>query len=119
MFVFTKTKTLTDNIKRWSFRPDKALTDSDVAAALTYIKNFWPKLIRDHPAGDETLLELPHPYLVPAHEDGHEFDFNEMYYWDSYFMVQGMLDREHQQLVTGILDNLITMFRHYKVIPNA
>lgn len=49
---------------------------------------------------------LPKPYLVPAYEEGHEFDFNELYYWDSYFMVQGLLDDEHRELVMGILENL-------------
>src|SRR3989344_5482217 len=75
------------------------LRQDDVAAARHYIANYWPKLERYHPKDDETLLGLPNTYLVPAYERGHSFDFNELYYWDSYFMVQGMLDKNHKDLV--------------------
>lgn len=95
------------------------LSEQDVRKAREYIENYWQKLERFHPKDDETLLGLPNKYLVPAYEEGHEFDFNEMYYWDSYFMVQGMFDAEHQELVEGILENLISLQKRYKIIPNA
>lgn len=91
----------------------------DVAEARKYIENYWAKLTRYHPKDDETLLGLPNKYLVPAFEEGHEFDFNELYYWDSFFMVQGMLDQEHKELVVGVLENLLYIFERFKVIPNA
>jgi alpha,alpha-trehalase len=95
------------------------LTAEDVAAARKYIADYWPKLTRFHPKDDESLLGLPNPYLVPAYEEGHEFDFNELYYWDSYFMVQGMMDKAHEKLVIGVLENLIYTYERFKVIPNA
>src|SRR6478752_125457 len=95
------------------------LSAADVAAARKYIKDYWPKLTRFHAKDDETLLGLPHPYLVPAYEEGHEFDFNEFYYWDSYFMVQGMIDDEHKELVMGVLENLLFTYERFKIIPNA
>lgn len=101
------------------FRGNADLTAADVQAARDYIREFWPRLERYHPVDDESLIGLPKPYLVPAFEEGHAFDFNELYYWDSYFMVQGMLDAEHEALVTGILDDLMALFTRFKVIPNA
>jgi alpha,alpha-trehalase len=101
------------------FRKSSDLNAQDVVAARAFIKNYWQKLERFHPKDDESLLGLPNKYLVPAFEEGHEFDFNEMYYWDSYFMVQGLMDRENKELVVGILDNLLYMFKRFKVIPNA
>jgi alpha,alpha-trehalase len=101
------------------FRKSSDLSAQDVVAARAFIKNYWQKLERFHPKDDESLLGLPNKYLVPAFEEGHEFDFNEMYYWDSYFMVQGLMDRENKELVVGILDNLLYMFKRFKVIPNA
>jgi alpha,alpha-trehalase len=95
------------------------LKPEDVAEARSYIKDYWKKLERFHPKDDDSLLGLPNPYLVPAYEEGHEFDFNELYYWDSYFMVQGMLDEEHKQLVLGILDDLTSLFKRFGIIPNA
>src|SRR6266404_1923175 len=95
------------------------LTAKDVAAAREYISKYWPKLTRFHPKDDDSLLGLPNAYLVPAYEQGHEFDFNEVYYWDSYFMVQGMLDKTHRVLVMGVLEDLLFTYERFKVIPNA
>ncbi len=114
--MLLKTKFLVRNIFRGGHQQ---LSESDVAFARKYIANYWKKLERHHPKDDETLLGLPNSYLVPAYEEGHAFDFNEMYYWDSYFMVQGMLDKHHKKLVIGILDNLIAMQKRFKIIPNA
>lgn len=101
------------------FGHSKVIRVEDVKPARAYINAYWKKLERSHPKDDESLIGLPNTYLVPASEEGHEFDFNEMYYWDSYFMVQGMFDEEHKELVMGILENLESMFLRYKVIPNA
>lgn len=97
----------------------RTLTTDDVRVARQYIDAYWPNLERYHPKNEDSLFGLPHPYLVPAFEEGHEFDFNEMYYWDSYFMVQSMYDAKHKKLVTGILDNLLYTFKTQKIIPNA
>src|SRR5579884_2332126 len=102
-----------------SFRPDKELTPEDVRAARAYIADYWTKVERYHPKDDESLLGLPHPYLVPSYRAKTGFDYNELYYWDSYFMVQGLLDEKHEDLVRGILEDLTFMFKRYKVIPNA
>jgi alpha,alpha-trehalase len=110
----------TNRLVKKIFRGEPAkLTVHDVAHARRYIAGYWKKLERFHPKDDETLLGLPNPYLVPAYEEDHAFDFNEMYYWDSYFMVQGMLDKQHKKMVMGILENLISMQKRFKIIPNA
>lgn len=97
----------------------KELNSDQARQARQYIAEYWSKLKRYHPKDDETLLGLPKPYLVPAYEEGHEFDFNELYYWDSYFMIQGMLDNEHKELVMGILEDLLFLQKRFGVIPNA
>ncbi|HYF97119.1 MAG TPA: trehalase family glycosidase, partial [Patescibacteria group bacterium] len=95
------------------------LSLSDVQPALNYIDAYWERLERFHPKDEGNLIGLPEPFLVPSFEAGHEFDYNELYYWDSYFMIQGLLDEEHKELVMGILDNLIYLFDRFKIIPNA
>lgn len=111
--LFQKTLRLPFSAKRHQ------LTAIDVAPARAYIRSYWSKLERFHPKDDESLLGLPNPYLVPAHEEGHEFDFNEMYYWDSYFIAQGLWDKEHRKLAIGMLENLTFMFKRFKIVPNA
>lgn len=114
------TTTIKKTIKRLSpLGARLELRLEDVQPALRYIEDYWPRLERYHPKDDDSLLGLPNRYLVPAYDAGHEFDFNEMYYWDSYFMVQGMMDAKHRDLVVGILENLVHMYERFKVIPNA
>jgi alpha,alpha-trehalase len=102
-----------------SFRQDKELASDDVRVAREYISEYWKKLERFHPNDDESLIGLPKPYLVPSYEETTGFDYNELYYWDSYFMVQGMFDEPHEALVCGILEDLLSLFQRFKVIPNA
>jgi len=105
--------------RKLSFRLDQSLEPAQVAAARDYIKEYWTHLERFHPKDDESLLGLPKPYLVPSYTEITGFDYDELYYWDSYFMVQGLLDESHEELVTGILDDLLSLFQRFKVIPNA
>lgn len=95
------------------------LTADDVRDARKYIADYWVKLERYHPADDESLLGVPNPYLVPSFDETASFDYNELYYWDSYFMVQGLMDEEHKDLVVGILEDLLYLLGQYGVIPNA
>jgi len=95
------------------------LQTADVQIARDYIRQFWTRLERFHPKDDESLLGLPKPYLVPSYEEGAGFDYNELYYWDSYFMVQGLLDEPHKALVNGILEDLLSLYRRFKIIPNG
>lgn len=95
------------------------LTAADVDVPRRYIEDYWKKLVRSHTQDDESLLGVPRPYLVPSFDETASFDYNELYYWDSYFMVQGLLDEEHRELTTGILDDLLYLFERFRVIPNA
>jgi alpha,alpha-trehalase len=119
MSTFSKAKNLVTKTFQLSFRPDKELAPADVADAREYIAKYWKKVERFHPKDDESLLGLPKPYLVPSYREKTGFDYNELYYWDSYFMVQGILDPEHEELVSGILKNLTVLFERFKVVPNA
>ena len=100
-------------------RQHHSLTADDVAAARAYIAEYWRHVERFHPKDDETLLGLPKPYLVPSYDETASFDYNELYYWDSYFICQGLYDKEHAKLVAGILEDLMSLFKRFRVIPNA
>ncbi len=100
-------------------RSGNALKASDVGPARRHIAHYWSNLKRFNPKQDATLIALPKPYIVPAYEEGREFDFPEMYYWDTYFIAQGMLDLEHKELVLGMLENLLFLFERFHIIPNA
>lgn len=112
-------KSLAHRTLLFAFGQPLGLSAAEAAPARKYIKQYWSQLQRYHPKDDNNLVGVPKPYLVPSFAEGQDFDYDELFYWDSYFMVQGMLDEEHRELVTGILEDLAALFKRFKIIPNA
>ena len=59
------------------------------------------------------LLYLEHPYVVPGGR------FNEMYGWDSYFIIRGLIRDGRVALARGIVENFFFEIEHYGEILNA
>ena len=59
------------------------------------------------------LLYLEHKYVVPGGR------FNEMYGWDSYFIVRGLLRAGRVELARGMVDNFFFEVEHYGAMLNA
>jgi alpha,alpha-trehalase len=59
------------------------------------------------------LLYLPHPYVVPGGR------FNEMYGWDSYFIILGELADNRLDLARGTVENFFYEIEHYGGVLNA
>lgn len=59
------------------------------------------------------LLYLPNPYIVPGGR------FNEMYGWDSFFILRGLLDDGRLDLARGMVENFFFEIEHYGGILNA
>jgi alpha,alpha-trehalase len=59
------------------------------------------------------LLYLPEPYVVPGGF------FNEMYGWDSYFIVLGLLADGRAALARNMVDNFLFQVQHYGGVLNA
>jgi alpha,alpha-trehalase len=87
----------------------------DYGPILTYIEEYWPRIVRHAPRLQGTLIGLPHSYLVPAVGAM----FSEMYYWDSYFMALGLVGTAHEELIPGLAENLGSLYRRFGVIPNG
>jgi alpha,alpha-trehalase len=103
-------------------KPNSELEPSAVLSTLNYINELWPSLTvkPKDVQRDGTLIKVDRTFLAPSVSDGSNFDFSEMYYWDSYFMCIGFMQQKtHKQLVVGIIDNLVQMFNKLHVIPNA
>lgn len=87
--------------------------------AIKYLKDYWENLERYNPHDDETLIGLPYPYFVPSNKNGGHFSFDEMYYWDSYFISLGLYGSEHEHFAFYLLENLTALIKRFGVIPNA
>jgi alpha,alpha-trehalase len=59
------------------------------------------------------LLYLPHPYVVPGGR------FNEMYGWDSYFIILGLLESHRLDLARDMVENFYFEIEHYGGLLNA
>ena len=59
------------------------------------------------------LLYLPEKYVVPGGR------FNEMYGWDSYFIVRGLLQAGRVELARGMVDNFFFEVENYGAMLNA
>jgi alpha,alpha-trehalase len=69
--------------------------------------------VRPEELGAPGLLYLPNPYVVPGGR------FNEMYGWDSYFILLGVAADHHEALAKGIVDNFLFEVEHYGGVLNA
>ena len=94
-------------------------TPSQTGPAFTYIDAYWRRLERYHPHDDGTLVGVPKPYFVPSAANGSGFAFEELYYWDTYFMARGLVGTARQKLIKGLAEDLISLMERYHVIPNA
>lgn len=59
------------------------------------------------------LLYLPNKYVVPGGR------FNEMYGWDSYFIIRGLLGDNRSDLAQGMVENFFFEIEHYGAVLNA
>jgi alpha,alpha-trehalase len=59
------------------------------------------------------LLYLPNPYVVPGGR------FNEMYGWDSFFILLGLEADHREALAKDIVDNFLFEVEHYGSVLNA
>lgn len=82
---------------------------------IVHLKKHWPSLVRESKSNDKytTLISLPHPFVVPGGR------FREMFYWDSYFTIIGLLESGEDKLALGMIRNFAFLVNQYGHIPNG
>ncbi len=79
-----------------------------------YIRNNWKKSIRTHNKLGNSI-DVPYPYNSPCSEGL----FDELYYWDTYFLNRGLLqDNLLEQAKNNILD-ISYLISKFGFMPNA
>tara|TARA_R110000868_G_scaffold158589_4_gene386839 strand:- start:44092 stop:45687 length:1596 start_codon:yes stop_codon:yes gene_type:complete len=83
--------------------------------AAEHVTALWPVLKRESDKIHEgsTLIPLPKPYIVPGGR------FREVYYWDSYFTMLGLVESGEFELMENILDNFSYLINTVGHIPNG
>jgi len=80
-----------------------------------HITALWPVLTRAEDSADarSSLIPLPNSYVVPGGR------FREVYYWDSYFTMLGLVQSGRTDLVKNMLDNFAHLILTIGHIPNG
>lgn len=81
----------------------------------TYIRDMWKELARAPGQGSDNSSALPigHRHIVPGGR------FREIYYWDSFFTMLGLIRDGETALATGIVDAMTDMIEAYGHVPNG
>ncbi|MCF1192867.1 alpha,alpha-trehalase TreF [Mangrovimonas sp. AS39] len=84
-------------------------------SASEHIERLWPVLtkVKDSVGLRNSLIPLPNAYIVPGGR------FREVYYWDSYFTMLGLVESGHWDLIEAILDNFSYLINRFGFIPNG
>lgn len=115
-----------DELEPWTppdFDPDPPLLarvrDPRLREFARDLVGIWPRLgrrvkpvVAAHPER-YSLLSVPHGFVVPGGR------FREMYYWDSYWTVRGLLASGMRDAARGVLDNLLHLVGRFGYVPNG
>lgn len=97
-------------------RTAKAYVSDPNQQVVGHIDTLWNVLRRAPDASASpwsSLLPLPYAYVVPGDR------FDEIYYWDSYFIMLGLEQSGQHALVVDELKNFATLIDRYGHIPNG
>ena len=91
-------------------------TDTSVTME-AHLRALWPVLTRAPPPDTSSVLSslipLPERYVVPGGR------FREVYYWDSYFTMLGLVASGRTDLVGSMLDDFAFLIARFGHIPNG
>jgi len=93
-------------------RPSGRLPGQDLRG---YIRGLWPELARvpQHEAAGSSALPVRHPHVVPGGR------FRELYYWDSFFTMLGLLRDGERALAEGLVEAMTDLIETYGYVPNG
>ena len=95
--------------------PDSHYVSDPEQSLVDHIDGLWPVLTRhprEHPP-NASLVALPSPYVVPGGR------FGEIYYWDSYFTMLGLVESGRRDLLRDMADNFAYLIDTCGHIPNG
>lgn len=80
-----------------------------------HIRAMWSNLARDPQSGshNSSVLPVSHRHVVPGGR------FREIYYWDSFFTMLGLVRDGEIGLATGIVDALTDLIEDHGHVPNG
>lgn len=92
----------------------KDLKNEKVKKVAKGILEVWPEISKKGKNGNSSsLIPLPHPFFVPGGR------FREFYYWDSYWILEGLLICKMEEAAKNLVKNFINLILKFGFIPNG
>ncbi len=92
---------------------DFTIKASDYKSCLRYIEKYWKEITCYYPRDQFTHLGLPNKFISP--NDG--IYKNDQFYWDSYFIILGLVKCGRAEIAKGMIDNFLFMQKRFNIIP--
>lgn len=92
------------------------ITNKNVKEIVIALNNVWKELSRvkvEKEGSSSTLLSLPYPFMVPGGR------FREFYYWDTYFILEGLVRSKMYESAFNIVRNFAHIIKTLGYIPNG
>jgi alpha,alpha-trehalase len=99
------------NLRRHEL-PQLTIEPLDMSRGLLGLRGLRPGLLATQVQEQNGILK-PSPYVVPGGR------FNELYGWDSYFIIRGLLESGRLELAKAQVENQIYEVEHYGQVLNA
>ena len=92
-----------------------ALPTEERVSITRHIDLLWDQLTRTTTTAPpySSLLPLPEPYVVPGGR------FRELYYWDSYFTMLGLVESGRHDLAQHMVQDFASLIDTYGHVPNG
>lgn len=97
------------------FKSGQVIVTDTTKTMYEHISSMWGKLTRgpDTAVENSSRIALPYKYVVPGGR------FREIYYWDSYFTIEGLLVDDQEELAKSMVDNFSFLIDSLGFIPNG
>lgn len=81
-----------------------------------YIKRNQKDLTFFLPENKDSHLGLPNPFVAPSSSRG--IFGKDQFYWDSYFIILGLVETNQINLARGMVENLAYLYEKFGIIPS-
>lgn len=88
----------------------------DYEECVKYINKTWKELTFKISKDRGVHIALPNKFIQPSIADG--IFWRDMFYWDSYFIILGILEEGQVKLAKGIVENFKFLYDKFSIIPS-
>lgn len=95
------------------------ICDKQLRQYASEINGIWPTLGRKvrpevlNKPNQFSLMPVTHGFIIPGGR------FKEIYYWDAYWIIEGLLISGMEETAKGMIENLIELLEKFGKIPNG